>query len=328
MVHRSKSSERRFVPYDQLDSSPNIIVDGSATTGTVLTLSHWPKSGTPPKLKRDTSAEIVYAFLDCPDHYDNAEAVSNNHFDEDGLVGIFALTDLSAAERYRDLLLDVASAGDFGVYKRREAARMVFTLSAYADPNESPLPKSLFEMPHLQMAGRLYEHTLEVFPRLLTDLDNYKRFWEAEDAKLSASEELVENGDITFEERPDIDLAVVTIPNNPPRTPVHPFAPHTRTNCTRLLILQGQHVEFQYRYESWVQLASRKPPSRVDLTGLANELNEEETSGGLWRFDGVERITPRLHLGGSSTTSLSPIAIRRRLEQHLSTGLPAWNPYD
>jgi hypothetical protein len=94
------------------------------------------------------------------------------------------------------------------------------------------------------------------------------------------------------------------------------------------LLLQGPHVEFQYRYESWVQLASRRPPPRVDLTALAQELNQEETSGGRWAFDGVEQITPRLHLQGSTATSLRPEMIRRRLEQHLATGAPAWDPYD
>jgi hypothetical protein len=327
MVSRSKSPENRFVPYDQLNSSPNIIVDGAATTGTVLTLSHWPKSGTPAELRRDTSAEIVFAYLDSPDIYPDADAVSNNHFDEDGLVGIFALLDRSAAEKSRELLIDVSRAGDFGVYQRRDAARIAFTLFAYADSNSSPLPKELFEMPHLQMAGQLYQHLVEILPRILADVDAYKHLWEAEDAKLSASERLIENGDISIEERPDLDLAVIQIPEND-LTECHPFALHSRTNCTRLLIEQGQHVEFQYRYESWVQLASRRPPSRVDLKDLARELNLEETSEGRWVFDGVERITPRLHLEGSSTTSLSPDTIRRRLEQHLATGALAWNPYD
>ena len=125
----------------------------------------------------------------------------------------------------------------------------------------------------------------------------------------------------------DLDLAVVHIPENH-LTECHPFALHSRTKCTRLLIEHGQHVEFQYRYESWVQLASRRPPLRVDLKELARELNLEETSGGRWVFDGVERITPRLHLEGSAVTSLSPEAIRKRLEQHLTTGASAWNPYD
>lgn len=327
------------MPYDQLNSSPNIIVDGAATSGTVLALSHWPKSGTPAKLKRDTSAEIVFAYFDSPDFHVHVEAVSNNHFDEDGLVGIFALTNPAIAEKHRELLMDAANAGDFGFYKLRDAARIVFAISAYADSNLSPLDKQLFALPYPQMAGRLYEHLLEVLPGLLTDLRDYKHLWEAEDAKLSASEELIENGDITIEEQPHVDLAVIRIPEDLPSKPVHrftqtrlaechPFALHNRTNCSRLLILQGQHIQFQYRYESWVQLVSRRPPPRVDLNDLARELNQEETSGGHWVFDGVEQITPRLHLEGRTRTSLSPEDIKRRLERHLTTGLPAWNPYD
>jgi hypothetical protein len=333
------ANRSRFVPYNQLDGSPNIIVDGAATTGTVLTLSHWPKSGTPRDLKRDTSAEIVFAYLDSPDFHVNADLVSNDHFDEDGLVGMFALTTPSMAERHRELLVDVANAGDFGVYKRRDAARIVFTISAYADSKASPLPKELFGMPYPQMAGRLYEHLLKMFPRLLTDLSDYKHVWEAEDSHLTATEELIENGDITIEERPDIDLAVIHGPENLPTTVVHrftqtrlaeyhPFALHNQTNCSRLLIICGQHVEFQYRYESWVQMASRRPPARVDLKNLAADLNQDETSEGRWVFDGVERITPRLHLEGSQATSLPPATVRQRLEQYLSMGLPAWNPYD
>jgi hypothetical protein len=339
MTNRSKSAPLAFTPYEQLNSVPNIIVDGAAAAGTVLTLSHWPKSGTPAQLKRDTSAEIVFAYLDSPDFHVDADLVSNNHFDEDGLVGIFALTAPSLAEKYRDLLMDAANAGDFGVYRQRDAARIVFTISAYADSTTSPLPKEIFQVPYPQMAARLYEHLLELLPRLLTGVSDYKRLWETEDANLTATEALVENGEITIEERPNLDLAVIHGPENLPTTVVHrftqtrlaelhPFALHNRTKCSRLLIVRGQHVEFQYRYESWVQLASRRPPARVDLKDLAAELNQEETSGGRWVFDGVDRITPRLHLDGSPETSLSSDTVRQRLEHHLAVGPPSWDPYD
>ena len=335
----ASQADCRFVPYHRLDSSPNIIVDGAAAPGTVLTLSHWPKSGTPADLKRDTSAQIVFAYLDAPDRYARADLVSNNHFDEDGLVGIFTLVARATAEKHRDLLMDVASAGDFGVYKRRDAARIAFTLSAWADSSTSPLPQELFAAPYPETAGRLYEHLLELLPRLLTGVGEYREFWEAEDETLSASEELIESGDITFDEQAALDLAVISIPEElRPKTvhrfaqarlsECHPYALHGRTNCTRLLIVQGQHMEFRYRYESWVQLASRRPPARVDLQELARELNEEEASAGRWVFDGVERITPRLHLQGSAKTSLSAATVRARLERHLATGAPAWNPYD
>jgi hypothetical protein len=316
-----------------------VIVDGARNDETVLTLSHWPKSGSPAELKGDTSTAIVFNYLESPSFHVEADAVSNNHFDEDGLVGIFAMLQPAVAGRHRDLLVDVAQAGDFGIFVRRHAARIAFVLSAYADPESSPLPGSLFSLPYVEIASELYVHLLDVLPTLLTSVDDYRTLWENEDAKLTASEQLIEQGSITIDEQPDLDLAVVRLPDDLTRQRVHrftqrrlaechPFALHNRTACTRLMLLQGRRVEVQYRYESWVQLASRKPAPRVDLSKLASELNQEETTGGRWVFDGVDQITPKLHLEGSVTTSIPIDAIVRQVEHHLRTGPSAWDPYD
>jgi hypothetical protein len=329
----------RFLPYNQTTAIPNVIVDGAGNERTILTLSHWPKSGSPAELRGDTSTAIVFNYLDTPRFHVEADAVSNNHFDEDGLVGIFAMLQPTVAQRHRDLLVDTAQAGDFGIYQRRHAARIAFVLSAFADPESSPLPSETFARPYPDMASALYLHLLDVLPRLLEGVENYRTLWENEDAKLAASEELLEEGRITIEERPDLDLAIVRLAEDLTRERVHrftqrriaechPFALHNRTACTRLLLIQGSRVELQYRYESWVQLASRRPAPRVDLSEFASELNREETTGGRWVFDGVDQITPRLHLEGSSATSVPPEAILRRLEHHLRSGRAAWDPYD
>jgi hypothetical protein len=327
-----------FLPYDELGSTPNIIVDGAASAATVLALSHWPKSGTPVELKRDTSAEIVFAYVDSPNFHVEADAVSNNHFDEDGLIGIFALVN-PAAEQHRELLIDVATVGDFGAYKSRDAARIAFTLSAFANRDTSPLPKEVFQLSYSQMAGELYNRILKVLPDMISNISHYEIFWRDEDKRLTESEQLLDRGEITIEEHPAIDLALVRLPTKLPAALVHrftqerqaechPFAIHNRTNCSRILIVQGQHIEFQYRYESWVQFVSRRPPARIDLTELATELNQEEASGGKWTFDGVDRITPKLHLSGAQGTSIPPSFILTALERHLDSGIPAWDPYD
>src|SRR5262245_39330580 len=101
-----------FVPYRLAATVPNIVVDGAAAAGTMLTLSHWPKSGTPAPLRADTSAEIVFNYLDTPSVHVAVDAVTNNHFDEDGLVGIFALTEPTLAASQRPLIIDAARAGD------------------------------------------------------------------------------------------------------------------------------------------------------------------------------------------------------------------------
>ena len=79
----------RFVPYHELGDRPNVVVDGAAAPSTVLTLSHWPGSPTPPELLDDLSAQIAFHTLAEPERFAGVDLVSNNHFDQDGLVSAF-----------------------------------------------------------------------------------------------------------------------------------------------------------------------------------------------------------------------------------------------
>ena len=66
----------------------------------------------------------------------------------------------------------------------------------------------------------------------------------------------------------------------------------------------------------------------MDLAALAKALNEQETSGAHWHFEGVDKITPKLMPADGAASSIPGNTIRRLLEQHLASGAPAWNPYD
>jgi hypothetical protein len=74
----------RFVAYDDLGDTPNVVVDGAAARSTRLTLSHWPGSPTPPDVRDDLSAQIAFRALEHADWFDELDVVSNNHFDQDG----------------------------------------------------------------------------------------------------------------------------------------------------------------------------------------------------------------------------------------------------
>src|SRR6185503_6988613 len=168
--------------------------------------------GTPQELRADTSTEIVFRYFDAPRFRVQADAVSNNHFDEDGLLGIFALLDPASGERYRDLLIDASRAGDFDVYRRRDAARVAFVLGAYADAGTSPLPPRIFQLPYAEQTAELYTEVLHLLPPLLANPGSFQSFWEAEDRTLTEHERLLDQGLITIEERPELDLAVVRAP--------------------------------------------------------------------------------------------------------------------
>ena len=105
------------------------------------------------------------------------------------------------------------------------------------------------------------------------------------------------------------------------------MAVHNRTQMTRVAYLTGQCYEVQLRYETWVQLVSRRPLPRPDLGLLATRLDEIETSGGSWQFDGVGAITPALTLQGTNDSSIVPERFLAELCAFLPDAVPAWDPW-
>lgn len=328
-----------YVPYGELGATPNIIVDGPPQKATVLTLSHWPNNDTPAELRRDTSTAIAFAYLDEPALHRTEGIVSNSHFDEDGLFSMFALVDPARALRHRQLLIDASRAGDFGVFEHRDAARLAFTIEAYTDPERSPLPKAVFAGCEQRRTAKLYSAMLEELPLILAALADYKSYWQTQDEHLSQSQAWLSGGTVQIEERPGLDLALVRLPLQLPeaaarrylqteRAPVHPFAIHERTHCNRLLRIQGQRYELQYRYESWVQVQSRRPALRVSLEGLAERLNALETAPGNWCAEGVMEVAPRLYLDGVEASGLDEQAFVELVSDHLANAPVAWDPYN
>jgi hypothetical protein len=328
-----------YVPYAELGDRPNVIVDGPPQPATVLTLSHWPNNNTPDELRRDTSTAIAFAYLDTPALHCNQALVSNSHFDEDGLFSMFVLVDPVTASRHRDLLIDASHAGDFGVFAERDAARLVFTIETFADPHASPLPKSTFAVCERRRTMRLYNAMLEALPGLLADLPSQRPFWVEQDEHLEQSLAWLAGGVVEVDEHPDLDLAVIRMPLELPSraarrylrvedAPVHPFAIHRHTQCDRLLRIQGRRYELQYRYESWVQLQSRRPALRVGLEALAAALNERETAPGTWCAERVMDVAPRLYLDGVEASGIPEAEFIARVSDYLRTAPVAWDPYD
>jgi hypothetical protein len=108
------------------------------------------------------------------------------------------------------------------------------------------------------------------------------------------------------EDVPAADLALVRTPR-----PLDPMALHPRTARMRILtVLPDGTVTVTYRYETWVDYASRPLPPRVDLGPVAARLQAEERNPVRWLFEGVQVITPRLMAAGPrgrpAPTSIAP----------------------
>jgi hypothetical protein len=310
----------RYLPYDETTDVPNVVVDGSPNRSTVLTLTHWPGIPSPPDVEADLSAQMAFRYLDRGgDLHGDAEVVTNNHFDQDGLVGIFALVDPETALANRDLLTDVAAAGDFGTYRHRTAARIAMALVQLR-------------------ANERYVAGIELLPQMVADIERFRDLWGDEDDALTATEQALDQGLIRIDEEPELDLAVVSVDDAAPDPGGHRFAhvevagPHpmainNATGCFRVVVVRGRRYEVTFRYETWVQYRSRRPLPRVDLAPLAAELQADDPGAG-WTATGPGDLTPTLRLAAGRESALSADDFLARLRHHLRTAAPAWDPYD
>lgn len=294
---------------------PNVMADGAAIASTVLTLSHWPGSATPEDLAHDLSAGIAFRHLRSRRRRPAAEAVTADHFDQDGLVTVAALVDPAWALENEALLMDVAEAGDFTRTGSRRAARMAFALDRLAATWDAGGDRNP------ALTGGLHRAGLDRLRSLVDDLDAHRAEWEEEDAHLEAGEEAFRSGTARLTEHPGIDLVVVEAAG-----PVHRMCVHNRSDRMRVLVLTPPGYELYLRYETWVRLASHRPPLRPDLGELAGALTAAEPSGAAWRFNGAAAIAPRLAPEGGRS-DLAPERVRSLVEEGLARARPGWDPY-
>jgi len=333
---------RRYVPTQLLDGRPHLIVDGAPRPGTVCTLSHWPGTPTPDVLRADLSAEIALRALARPDLVAEVDAVSIDHYDEDGVVALALLVIDGLADAHGVALVEAARVGDFGVVTDRRHALVAFALAALVDAERTPVPGL--------RPGRRPEDWLEVcsaaatealirLPTLVAAPEDHEALWHDEAAAYDAALDAIVSGRVTVDEHAGADLAVVRLAGaaDDPAVraagwagrPVHPAAVHSATACTRVATLWGRRYELRYRYETWVRLETHRPRRRVDLTRLAAQLTAQERDSAPWVFDGAGGITPALHqvAGDSSLEPGQFLDAARRALAALDAGPPAWDPY-
>ncbi len=324
-----------FLGYSASAGQPNIVVDGSPNEGTVLTLTHWPGYAQPAGFHFDLSAEMAFHYLDEPIDHPPADIVTNNHFDQDGLVGLHALIDPDLSLSHRRLLIDVAAAGDFATFHDRHAARASMVIDGYADVERSPIADRLIGS-YSEQCVVLYEETLPLLVSMAVEGERFRDLWADEDAELTSSMTAIRRGTVAIEELADVGLAVVTISDSERRRGghrfagesfegVHPMALHSATDCLRLLIIHGRRYQFVDRYETWVQFRSRPTMARVDMRPLADRLMESERDSAVWTAEGPGSLTPTLRVDGES--SLDSNVVRDLVVDHLRCGAPAWDPY-
>jgi hypothetical protein len=300
------STDAVFADHTDLGDRPFVVVDGPVLPGCALTLSHWPTAATPDTLAADTSTEIVERYLRTSRGGAEVSVVTNNHYDEDGVLGLWMLLERpSVGDHRRALAVAAAEAGDFRTWTDPSAAKVALALAALAERQTTPFPdvlRALSNQSGRNPAGAICAAVLPRVGALLDDPDRYERFWRPRWEAVERDVDLVDSGAVSIQEWPEVDLAVIRTPRC-----VDPLALYRVTECSRVLTLAaGDQIVLQDRYESWVRFVSRRVPTRVDLTELAGRFNDAETlGGGRWRYEGMQAITPRLLRSGSGGAMLS-----------------------
>ena len=289
-----------YCDYGNLGGRPNVIVDGSPTDGTVITLSHWPGVDAPAHLARDLSAEMAFAYLDDPESWIDAEYVSNNHLDSDGLAGVYALTAPDHALAHRDLLIEIARAGDFEHSDDRTARRLQAAIASRSE------------------AGDGYPELLDALPGWLDDPDSVRTHWERDEEALTADLDRVERGELEIDEYPDVGLSVVETDRF-----IDPRALYPCIDGFTVLELAGRRARIVDRYEGWVKVVSRTVRRRRDLRPLAERLSAIDDVE--WRATGPDDLHPMAE--PDDETSLDRNVLTREIVEYLGEAPVAFDPF-
>lgn len=312
-----------YLPLREAAERPNLMLDGAPLASTVLTLSHWPGSPTPPSLRHDLSSGSAFAWLRarCPWPARTAEAATTDHFDQDGVVALMACTRPELAFDLELRLMAVAEAGDFVRGRDGSALRASFALSSLAEGWPRPAGVNPF------LDGELHQEALGLLPRLLERPEERRDLWAEESSFLDRSARELAQEAVVLEEVPSADLLVACGPDRDwlpasqlggkHRVPVHPVALHNRSRRSRVLLSFPPRYELYFRYETWVRLVSPWP-RRVDLTRAARRLGEAEPGRVRWDFNGVGTTVARLSPEGGHS-DLPPELVHAVVVEELAT---------
>ena len=142
-----------------------VSVDG-AWGAAGLNLSHWPGNCTPAELTHPLATGIALRYARLPKERraelcQGCVAVSNNHFDTDGLCSVWAVQHPERALELEERLLDAATCGD--LYRVRSEAALgldAITSGLATDPRLEGLAED-------EQTSWLYEHCLPHMEELL-----------------------------------------------------------------------------------------------------------------------------------------------------------------
>ena len=290
--------DRRFEFFSEnLDPAATLVVDGVA--GETLNLSHWPGNRTPQRYRADTTTEMALHLAADPERevfLEPVRIVSNNHFDTDGLLSVWAVLNPDEALRHRRFLVDAARAGDFGTFTSPDAVKFDLMVTAFEDLRRSPIAALLSASREDERSQLVYEELLGRLPGLFYQSDSHRRLWEEEFESIVHSFQRVREGGARIREYPASHLSVLETEEELER-----MARFDSCRFHRILTAtrDGRGFRFQLEHHifSWFDTVTPPKGARTDLTPLARELNSlEPNRERRWTYTGNQDLEAKLFL--------------------------------
>jgi len=309
MIFTYYSENLRLVPF--------LCVDGVVEEG--LNLSHWPGNRTPAHLKADTSTEMALKLARDPSRADwlrDVRVVTNNHFDTDGLLSVYAVLRPEEALRHERALVQAARAGDFGEFVSPEAFKFDAVVTGFDDDRESPIAGRIRGLPEHARYQILYDHLLDRMPGLLEDAASYKPLWSA--ALKEVMRSLMRIRDVArVREHDEARLTVIETVEE-----LHEVARFNVARHHRVLTATRSTGGFIYSMDflivSWFETVTPPRGTRIDLAPLAAELEAMESApGGRWIYTGNDSLTARLYRAAPDGTAVPSALPLELLESRL-----------
>jgi len=289
-----------------LDPARTLCVDGRAFG--LRSLSHWPGPPPPAALAHDVTTGMALHFARAGEAEQREllgsfDVVTNDHYDTDGALSLFAILDPEAALPHADLMVRSATTGDFRTWHGEDALAVDLTVVAARDAAGSPLRERLDAIDDYATAADLcYRWVFEELPRVLADPFRWRNLWQRRFDRIVEERRRLLAGELRVERHEDLDLAVIHL--------AEPLTRHTvvaaADDLYRILVVheseQGFRYRFAYRNESWFLRVRDRTSPRTPLDGAVAELQRLEGAsdgGSTWWCTPIDSTTAQLGFGSS-----------------------------
>ncbi len=288
--------DKTFIPFYDIKKYPNevLVIDAHHPQG--FDLSHWRGAPVPRNCEADTSTEIVLKAIQKKLPELDKKYVTNNHYDIDGFLGVWAVFNPDKALAHYDLLTEMAQIGDF-----REINfdypdwKKALKLVCWLNEEEAELFYPPFGAPEIA------EKEMEAcIPKYIHFLDTFSKVVDLSIDEVPETEEfnLVLNhlGKIDKQETID-DIRINIVHAN---EALHYYALYSKSQTADMVlsIYSENRYELEYKYTTWIN-TTRKHFPRISMEKLCDQLNKIEKSGKIWVAEHFTDTAPILRLKGN-----------------------------